>query len=387
MDRDNDGMISLALSEDVSFGGGLSVDRKAGIIRGVKVLGHHSQNGRQYTPEAIRQAASLYEGAMVNIDHPDGEPTEQRSAYDRFGKLVRVRYVEGKGLFADLEYLKTHPMAARVCEAAESMPEAFGMSHNAEGEGEKNIEGVFVVSKITEVRHVDLVADPATTKSLSEGVSTMASRSVRTKKSRRMSEGDKDTEMENDMDMDKKDMPEEDDEKQDTSLAEAIRPSILAVISGNQTDEEKADAILAIYAAADQEDDEMDSMEAEDDEKPIEEEEGDPDYGKKDDEKSKMESRQRHRRSLSGQIAQLRSELNRSKREAATRELCESVSLPADKILVADLMAMPSDVAARHAKRLALANRAMRPRSAGYLTESVKATKPSGLELGRFLAN
>ena len=83
--------ISMALSEDVSFGGGLSVDRKAGIIRGVKVLGHHSQNGRQYTPEAIRQAASLYEGAMVNIDHPDGEPTEQRSAYDRFGKLVRVR--------------------------------------------------------------------------------------------------------------------------------------------------------------------------------------------------------------------------------------------------------------------------------------------------------
>ena len=370
--------ISMAISEDVSFGGGLSVDRKAGVIRSVKVLGHTSQNGRQYTPEVIRQAASLYEGVMVNIDHPDGEPTDQRSAYDRFGKLVRVRYVEGKGLFADLEYLKTHPMAARVCEAAESMPEAFGMSHNAEGEGEKNKDGVFVVSRITEVRHVDLVADPATTKSLSEGVSAMSSRSIRTKKAHRMSEADKADDKEMEADMDKKDM-EEADYEQDGELMDSIKPSILAVISGDGTDDEKADAILAIYAAADAEDDDKDAMEAKDEEAA---EEADDE---KDDKKSKMESR--HRRSLSGQIAQLRSELNRSKREAATRELCESVSLPADKILVADLMAMPSDVAARHAKRLALANRAMRPRSAGYLTESVKATKPSGLELGRFLAN
>lgn len=374
--------ISMAIAEDVSFGGGLSVDRKAGIIRSVKVLGHTSQNGRQYTPEAIRQAASLYEGVMVNIDHPDGEPTDQRSAYDRFGKLVRVRYVEGKGLFADLEYLKTHPMAARVCEAAESMPEAFGMSHNAEGEGEKNKDGVFVVSRITEVRHVDLVADPATTKSLSEGVSPMSSRSVRTKKAHRMSEADKadDKEKELEADMGDKDMIAEADYEQDGELMDSIKPSILAVISGDGTDDEKADAILAIYAAADAEDDDKDAMEAKDDE-PTEE----ADEDKKDDKKSKLESR--HRRSLSGQIAQLRSELNRSKREAATRELCESVSLPADKALVSDLMAMPAEVAARHAKRLAMANKAMRPRSAGYLTEAIKATKPSGLELGRFLAN
>ena len=76
--------------------------------------------------------------------------------------------MEGEGLYGDLVYLKTHPMAERICEAAERMPDAFGMSHNAQGEGEENKDGVFVVSKIVEVRHVDLVADPATTKSLSE---------------------------------------------------------------------------------------------------------------------------------------------------------------------------------------------------------------------------
>jgi hypothetical protein len=198
-----------------------------------------------------------------------------------------------------------------------------------------------------------------------------------------MSEADKadDKEKEMEADMGDKDMMNEADYEQDGELMDAIKPSILAVISGDGTDDEKADAILAIYAAADAADDsdDKDAMEAKDE--PTEE----ADDEEKDDKKAKMESR--HRRSLSGQIAQLRSELTRSKREAATRELCESVSLPADKILVADLMAMPADVAARHAKRLALANRAMRPRSAGYLTEAVKATKPSGLELGRFLAN
>lgn len=208
----------------------------------------------------------------------------------------------------------------------------------------------------------------------------MSSRSVRTKKAHRMSEADKAGDKEKvEADMGDKDMLNEADYEQDGELMDSIKPSILAVISGDGTDEEKSDAIMAIYAAADAEDDDKDAMEAKDDEPTEEADE------EKDDKKSKLESR--HRRSLSGQIAQLRSELNRSKREAATRELCESVSLPADKVLVADLMAMPTEVAARHAKRLAMANKAMRPRSAGYLTEAVKATKPSGLELGRFLAN
>ena len=158
------------MTEDVGrFGGGtLKVDRTLGRIKDVKILGFKSLNGRRYTPEAVKSAAKLYEGAMVNIDHPEGKPTGQRSAYDRFGKLVNIRYVEGEGLFGDLEYLTKHPMALRVAEAAERMPELYGMSHNAEGEGEDDDEGIFVVNRITEVRHVDLVADPATTKSLSE---------------------------------------------------------------------------------------------------------------------------------------------------------------------------------------------------------------------------
>lgn len=148
----------------------IKVDREAGVIYGVKVLGLISENGRRYLEKAVKEAAPLYEGIMVNVDHPENAG-DSRSAQDRIGKLVNVHYVEGKGLYGDLEFLKSHPMAERICEAAERMPDAFGMSHNAQGDGEDE-DGVFVVHKIVEVRHVDLVADPATTKSLNESKAT-----------------------------------------------------------------------------------------------------------------------------------------------------------------------------------------------------------------------
>ena len=146
----------------------LIVDRQAGIIKNVKIIGFNSQNGRRYTSNALKAAIPLYEGIKVNVDHPEKGPTQQRSSYDRFGKLVNVRFVEGEGLFGDLVYLKSHPIAEQVCEAAERMPDVFGMSHNAQGDGVFDKKGIFEVNKITEVRHVDLVADPATTQSLAE---------------------------------------------------------------------------------------------------------------------------------------------------------------------------------------------------------------------------
>lgn len=160
---------SVELHEDVRTRTKLAVDREKGVIRDVKILGLESVNKRRYTPEAARRAQALYEGIHVNIDHPpkkDG-PNASRSSYDRFGKLVNVRFKDGEGLFGDLEYLKAHPMAERIVEAAERMPDIFGLSHNAQGEG-KNENGVFIIEQITEVRHVDLVADPATTQSLFE---------------------------------------------------------------------------------------------------------------------------------------------------------------------------------------------------------------------------
>lgn len=41
----------------------------AGIIKGVKILGLVSKNGRRYRPDALKAALPLYENCQVNIDH------------------------------------------------------------------------------------------------------------------------------------------------------------------------------------------------------------------------------------------------------------------------------------------------------------------------------
>src|SRR3954467_13319392 len=64
--------------------GRLTVDRDAGVIRGVKVLGWDSKNGRRYDPAGVDPA--LYEGADVNIDHAAlKNPGGRLETTDRFG--------------------------------------------------------------------------------------------------------------------------------------------------------------------------------------------------------------------------------------------------------------------------------------------------------------
>jgi hypothetical protein len=60
-----------------------------------------------------------------------------------------------------------------VCEAAERMPGAYGLSHNAQCEGATDNDGVWVIDTIVEVRSVDLVADAGTTQGLFESKRTM----------------------------------------------------------------------------------------------------------------------------------------------------------------------------------------------------------------------
>ncbi len=98
-----------------SFGFGVRVDREAGIIRGVKLIGFASKNGRDYLPDALRGAMHLYESAEVNIDHPEKSAAQPRSYSSSFGILRNVNYVEGQGLFGDLHYNPKHALADHVC--------------------------------------------------------------------------------------------------------------------------------------------------------------------------------------------------------------------------------------------------------------------------------
>ena len=144
-----------------------SVDRDAGVIRSVKILGRESKNGRTYSDKALNEAARQYEGCDVNVNHPDrSKPNSERRIEDGIGWLESVR-VERDGVYGDLHYLKEHPSAGLVVEAAERKSNRFGLSHNAQGTVTK-VNGKNVVESIDRVLSVDLVQNPATNAGLFE---------------------------------------------------------------------------------------------------------------------------------------------------------------------------------------------------------------------------
>ncbi len=147
----------------------LRVDRDKGIIEGVKILGLESKNGRTYLKETIARAVALYEAAKVNLNHPDGNPTQPRDYRDRLGTMRQVRVGQGDGgLFADFHFNPKHAIAEQLCWDAEHAPENVGFSHNVQAKVSRGRGGTVVVEEITRVQSVDLVADPATTKGLFE---------------------------------------------------------------------------------------------------------------------------------------------------------------------------------------------------------------------------
>ncbi len=142
------------------------IDKENGVVSGVKILGVKSRNNRIYPLDTLRDAAPLYENAKVNVNHPDGSPTESRKYQDRVGSIKNVTLQEN-GLYGDFHFNPKHPLAEQMLWDAEKAPENFGFSHNVEAVVRLE-NGAQIVDKIVRVRSVDLVADPATTSGLFE---------------------------------------------------------------------------------------------------------------------------------------------------------------------------------------------------------------------------
>ena len=155
----------MLLQERLMSAGVGSVDRAAGVLKNVKVLGLESRNGRRYDPAAVKAAVSLYEGCPVGIDHAR---ENGRSYKDRFGVLRNARYVENDGLRADLHFNVKHPMAEQVLFDAEQAPQNVGLSHDVDAQMGRGTDGKPMVTAIRKVNSVDLVANPATTNGLFE---------------------------------------------------------------------------------------------------------------------------------------------------------------------------------------------------------------------------
>lgn len=148
------------------------VDREAGVIRGVKIIGRVSKNGYEYTESALQECATAYDGLGVNVNHPDRKtPGAERSVEARFGWLESVT-VKPDGVYGDMHYAKAHPQAGLITELAERNPRMLGLSHNASGQAIER-GGKRFVESVNNVRSVDIVQKPATTTGLFESENPM----------------------------------------------------------------------------------------------------------------------------------------------------------------------------------------------------------------------
>lgn len=150
-----------------SRGLALRVDAATGVLRGVKLIGLESRNGRRYRPEGLARAAALYEGAKVNVNHPKDGPLAPRDYRDRLGVIREVEFRAGEGLFGTLHFNPKHALAEQLAWDAANNPRNVGFSHNVLAKLSRDGEAT-IVEEITHVQSVDLVADPAATEGLFE---------------------------------------------------------------------------------------------------------------------------------------------------------------------------------------------------------------------------
>lgn len=160
----------------------LKIDKDAGVIYGVKLGGLESHNthgipgvtkGTKYQPQAYKGALPLYEGLKVFPRHlaRPGQKESDRGPFDYIGVIRDARWDSASNCpRGDFHYVKSHPNAPQLLEDVERGMGGFGFSHHVPPGGFRGkVEGGWlIVNEIREIKSVDLVNDPATTRNLWE---------------------------------------------------------------------------------------------------------------------------------------------------------------------------------------------------------------------------
>jgi hypothetical protein len=140
-----------------AIAGRKSIDRVAGVIRGVSVIteGEASGHGLHIDATTLRQVvdtASTYPGGLkVKANHGKG--------FESIVGAVRDFTIDGNCVRGDLYLLKAAEDRDRILEMAEAMPESFGMSISFSNQPEE-IEGK-KFARCAEIYSADLVDGPA----------------------------------------------------------------------------------------------------------------------------------------------------------------------------------------------------------------------------------
>ncbi len=153
------------------------VDLATGVIHGAKMLGRVSKNGREYSDQALDDATRLYEGAVINIDHPNPKDNKPRGFLEGCAVATNVQR-KADGVYGDLNTISKHRDTPVLLEWAEKWPDKFGLSHNADGV-EINRGGKRIVESLERVISVDVVRNPATVNSIFESEDAMSKATVK----------------------------------------------------------------------------------------------------------------------------------------------------------------------------------------------------------------
>lgn len=130
-----------------------------GTIRNVLLCGSRSKNGYDFEKGAFgKDPSTLYNNVPVYLNHSWEQRVENYAGY-----ITNVKLVDGKPRGDIVVLTKTE--AGRTLQAiAESKPPNVGMSHVAQYKFNSNGN----VEQVLKVQSVDLVVNPATTKTLHE---------------------------------------------------------------------------------------------------------------------------------------------------------------------------------------------------------------------------
>lgn len=158
------------------------IDRRAGVVRDVRVLNPTSKNGRHYTARAMRDLVTLGENATVFIDHADPKHAGTRglrSVRERFGVLRGLHESNGGVSARELRFDPSHEYADSFIWNAQNSPRHFGLSINAFTSKFRREKGVVVVEAVEAVHSIDLVDNPGATISLFEQTRRVARAATR----------------------------------------------------------------------------------------------------------------------------------------------------------------------------------------------------------------
>ena len=143
-----------------------NIDVENRTIKNVLILQEKSANGRVYPRDVLEKAIPLYEGARAFINHTKPGLSADRDIKDTIGKFTNPRHINGQ-IRADLQLLKNQSVF--ITDLAEMNIQGIGFSHHAKGEVVKK-DDIEEVKSISKVISVDLVIEPATTRTVFEDI-------------------------------------------------------------------------------------------------------------------------------------------------------------------------------------------------------------------------